>query len=77
MSSHFLLVSVTYRTISATLVLCLMFVLRILSLTLTLSILLSIARWLVSSFFTNAFPRDHVWQPYVIAGKTLVKYFSF
>ena len=45
-------------------------VLRILSFSLTLSIFLSIARWLVSSFFTNAFVRDHVWHPYVIAGKT-------
>ena len=55
---------------SVTLVLCLMVVLRILSFSLTLSILLSIARWLVSSFFTNAFVRDHVWNSYVIAGKT-------
>ena len=47
---------------------CLLMVLRILSLILTLSILLSIGRWLVSSFFTNAFVRDHVWHPYV--GKT-------
>ena len=51
-------------------VLCLMVVLRILSFSLTLSILLSKARWLVSSFFTNAFVRDHVWRPYVIACKT-------
>ena len=49
---------------SITLVLCLMVVLRILSFSLTLSILLSIAHWLVSSFFTNAFVRDHVWHPY-------------
>ena len=47
-----------------------MVVLRILSSSMTLSILLSIARWLVSSFFTNAFVRDHVWHPYLIAGKT-------
>ena len=33
------------------------------------SSLLSIARWLVSGFFTNAFVRGHVWHPYVIAGK--------
>ena len=43
------------------------------SFSLTLSNFLSIACWLVSSFFTNAFVRDHVWHPYVIAGKTLVK----
>ena len=28
------------------------------------------AHRLVSSFFTNAFVRDHVWHPYAIAGKT-------
>ena len=97
---------VLHWTMSVTLVLCLMVVLRILSFSLsfgfsfsskrhrsarkgqyalrpvsqqspqgypfslTLSILLSIARWLVSSFFTNAFVRDHVWHSYVIAGKT-------
>ena len=55
---------------SVTLVLCLMTVLQILSYSLTLSILLSIANWLVSSFLTNAFVRDHVWHLYVIAGKT-------
>ena len=69
-SAHFHFVLVTYWTMSVTLVLCLMVVLRILSSSLTLSILLSIACWLVSSFFTNAFVRDHVWHPYVIAGKT-------
>ena len=68
--AHFHFVLVTYWTMSVTLVLCLMAVLRILSFSLTLSILLFIARWLVSSFFTNAFVRDHVWHPYVIAGKT-------
>ena len=26
--------------------------------------------WLVSSFFTDAFVRDHVCHPYAIAGKT-------
>ena len=66
--SHFVLV--TYWTMSVTLVLCPMAVLRILSFSLTLTILLSIARWLVSSFFTNAFVKDHVWHPCVIAGKT-------
>ena len=68
--THFHFVLVTYWTMSVTLVLCLMVVLRILSSSLTLSIIPSIARWLVSSFFTNAFVRDHVWHPYVIAGKT-------
>ena len=53
-----------------TLVLCLMMELRILSFRLTLGILLSIARWIVSVFFTNVFERDHVWHPYAIAGKT-------
>ena len=60
---------VTYWTMSVTLVLCLMMVLRILSFTLTFSIFLSMALWLVSSFFTNAFVRDCVWHPYVIAGR--------
>ena len=68
--AHFDFVLVTYWTMSATLVLCLMVVLIILSFSLTLSILLSIACWLASSFFTNAFVEDHVWHPYVIAGKT-------
>ena len=40
------------------------------SFSLTLSIFLSIARWLVPSFFTNTFVRDHVRHPHVIAGKT-------
>ena len=39
---------------SVTLVLCLMMVLRILSFSWALSIFLSMAGWLVSSFFTNA-----------------------
>ena len=56
-----------------------MVVLRILSFSLTLSILLSMARWLVPilffvflfvCLFSNAFVRDHVWHSYVIAGKT-------
>ena len=68
--AHFHFVLLTYWTMSVTLVLCLMMVLRILSFSLTLSIHISIARWLVSSFFTNAFVIDHVWHPYVIAGKT-------
>ena len=68
--AHFHFVLVMYWTMCITLVLCLMVVLRILSSSLTLSILLSLARWLVSSFFTNAFVRDYVWHPYVIAGKT-------
>ena len=68
--AHFHFVLVTYWTMSVTLVLCLMVVRRFLSPSLTFSILLSIAHWLISSFFTNAFARDHVWHPYVIAGKT-------
>ena len=44
--------------------------LKILSVNFTFSICLSMARWVVSSFFTNAFVRDHVWHPCVIAGKT-------
>ena len=56
--------------VSVTLVLCLMMVLQILSFSLTFSNFLSIARWLLSSFSTNALVRDHVWHPYVIAGKT-------
>ena len=56
---HFVLV--TYWTLSVTLALCLMVVLRILPSGLTLSILLSTACWLVSSFFTNFFVRDPVW----------------
>ena len=31
---------------------------------LTFSIFLSVARWFVSSFFTNAFVRGDVWNPY-------------
>ena len=49
---------------------CLMRVSQILSVTLTFSIFLSIARWLVSSFSTTAFMRGNVWHPYVIVGKT-------
>ena len=45
---------------SVTQVICLMMVLRILSFSLTFSIFLSMARWLVSSFFINAFVRGHV-----------------
>ena len=65
---HFLLVS--FWTMSVTLVLCQILVLRILSFSLTLIISLSMVHWLVSSFFTNTLVRDHVWHPYVIAGKT-------
>ena len=68
--AHFHFVLATYWTMSVTLVLHLIMVLHILSFSLTLGILLFKARWLVSSFFTNAFVRDHVWRPYVIAGKT-------
>ena len=55
---------------SVTQVLCLMMMLRILSFSLTFSIFLSMVSWLVSSFFTHPYVRDHVWHPYVIAGKT-------
>ena len=68
--AHFHFVVVTYQTMSVTPVLCLMMVLVILSFSLKLSIFHSIAHWLVSSLFTYAFVRDHVWHPYVIAGKT-------
>ena len=68
--AHFHFVLVTYWTMSVSLVLYLMMVLRILSFSLTLSIFLSMARWLVSCFFTNAFVRDHVCHPYAIAGRT-------
>ena len=61
---HFVLLM--HWTMSVTLVLCLTMVLRILSFSLTFSIFLSMARWLV----LNAFVRDHVWHRYVIAGKT-------
>ena len=44
--AHFHFVLVTYWTMSTTLVLCLMILLRILSFSLTLSIFLSMARWL-------------------------------
>ena len=68
--AHFHFTLVTYGTMSVTLVLCLMKVLQILSFSLIFSIFLSMAHWLVSSFFANAFVRDHVWHPHVIAGKT-------
>ena len=68
--AHSYFAIVTYWTMSVTLVLCLMIVLQILSFGVTFSIFLSMAGWLVSSFFTNAFMRDHVWHPYVIAGKS-------
>ena len=64
--AHFHFVLVTYWTMSVTLVLCLMVVFWILSFCLALSIFFSMARWLVSNFFTNAFVRDHVWHSYVI-----------
>ena len=68
--AHFHFVLVTYWTLSVTLVLCPMMVSRILSFSLILNIFLSMACWLVSSFFTNALVRDNVWHPYVIACKT-------
>ena len=57
--------------------LCLMVVLWSLSFSLTFSIFLSMARWLVSSFFTNTFMRNHVWHPYVIAVRHTVCRLSF
>ena len=66
--SHYTLF--TYWSISVTLVLCLMMVQQILSFSLTFISFLSMAHWLVSSFFTNAFVRDHVWHPHANAGKT-------
>ena len=68
--AHFDFVLVSYWTMSVTLVLCLIMVLRILSFSLTFSIFLSVSRWLVATFFTNYFVRNHVWHPYIIAGKT-------
>ena len=62
--AHFHFVSVEYWTMSVALVLCLMEVLQILSFGLTLSIFLSMALWRVSSFFTDAFVRDHVSAAY-------------
>ena len=67
---HFTLGMYCTMSISITLVLCLTMVLWILSFSLTFSIFLSVAHWLVSSFFPNALLRDHVWHPYVIGGKT-------
>ena len=67
--AHFQFALVSYSAKSVALVLCLMMMFRILSFSLTFSMFLAIARWLVSSFFTNAFVRDHVWHPCVIAGK--------
>ena len=64
--AHFHFALVTHWTMYVTLVLCL----KILSVNFTFSICLSMARWVVSSFFTNAFVRNHVWHPCVIAGKT-------
>ena len=58
----------TFSTKSVSLVLCLMMVLRILSFRLTFSIIFSIACWLVSSFFSNAFVRGHIFHLFVIAG---------
>ena len=67
-SSHFNFALATYSTMPVTLVLCL--VLWILSFSLTFSIFLSIVLWSISSFFTDAFTRDHTWHLYVIVGKT-------
>ena len=71
--AHFHFILVLYWTMSIALALHRMMVLQILSFSLTCSIVLSMAHLLVSSFFSigsSAFVRDHLWQPYVIAGKT-------
>ena len=68
--AHFGFALVMYWSMSVTLVLCVMVMLRILYFSLIFSIGLSLARWLVSNFFTNVFARDHAWHPYVIAVKT-------
>ena len=68
--AHFHFILVLHWTMSVTLVLWIMMMLRILSFSVTFSIFLSMALWLASSFFTNAFVRYHVWHPYVISGKT-------
>ena len=69
-AAHFHLELVTYSTMSVTPFLCLLMLSRIKSFSLTFSIFVSIARWSVSSFFTNALVRDHIWHPCVIASKT-------
>ena len=51
-------------------VLCWMMMFQILSFSLTLSIFLSFACWLVSNFCTVALIRNHVWHCYVIVGET-------
>ena len=68
--AYFHVALVTRWTICVALVLCQMTVLRILTFSLTFSVFLSMASWLVSSFFTNAFVRHHVRHPYIIVGKT-------
>ena len=68
--AHFHFALVMFWTMSVTLVLCLKMVLPIPSFSLTLIISVSMVCWLVSSLFTNALARDHVWHPHVIAGKT-------
>ena len=64
--AHFHFALVTYWTVSVTLVLHLIMVLRTLSFSLTLSIFLSMDCWLVSSFFTNDFVRGHVSHPLLV-----------
>ena len=58
-SAHFHFTRLMCSAVSVPVVLCLMMVLWILSFHLTLSIFLPIAGWLVSSFFSTAFVRDH------------------
>ena len=66
--SHFVLV--IYWTMFVTLALSWRWCYRFCFFSLILSIFLSMSHWLVSSFFSNAFERDHLWHPSVIAGKT-------
>ena len=68
---HFHLVLVTHWTRSVTLVLCLMMVLWILSFSLTCSIFLSMARWLVSSVFTNWMAQFEIFDNLPTASRTV------
>ena len=55
---------------SCTLVLFLIFVYGTLSFIFNFNIFLSMALWAVLNFWPIAFVNDHVWQPYVILGRT-------
>ena len=59
--AHFCFTSETYSTMSVSLVLCFVMVFQILSFNLTFHIYLSVAHWLVLSFYTAGFVRNHVW----------------